>query len=95
MRCPDGTSWNNKRRCGVASIFQVIEYGVEAKFNMARNIFANDPSRPDLSYESIHLWPEMARILDSSAIACDAKWLAGIATADDVNRWDSVMVKSP
>ncbi len=46
---PDGTSRNNKRCRGVAESVQVIEYGVEAEFNVAKNVLANDPSRPELS----------------------------------------------
>ena len=85
MRRPDGTSRNNKRCCGVVGMLQVSEYGVEAEFNMASNVFANDPSRPDFSYEAIHLWPEMARVFNSLLISGDAEWLAGVAAADEVD----------
>src|ERR1700733_6968213 len=95
MRRPNGASWNNERPAGVARGFQVREYGVEAAFNMATNVLANDPSRPDFSYESIHFRPEMARIGLASLFACDAEGLAGIAPANDVDCFDSVMMQSP
>ena len=95
MRRPDGASWNDKRRCGVARMRQVIEYGVEAEFNVASNVFANDPSRPDVSYESMHLRPEVTRVVYSALVACDAEGLAGITAADDVDGRNSVMMKSP
>jgi len=88
---PDGTSWNNERPAGVACNFQVREYGVEAEFNMATNILGNDPSRPELSNESIHLWPEMSRVRCAALVAGDAEGLAGIAAADKVDMRDSVM----
>src|ERR1700722_3678160 len=95
MRCPDGTSRNNERPAGGVRSVQVREYGVEAAFNVATNVLANDPSRPDFSYESIHFRPEMARIGLASLFAGNAEWLAGIASADDVDRSDAVMMQSP
>jgi hypothetical protein len=95
VRRPDGTSWNNKRCCGVARSFQVIEYGVEAEFNVTSNIFANDPSWPDFSYEAMHFWPEMSRVLISALFTCDAERLAGVASADEVNLGNMVILKSP
>jgi hypothetical protein len=91
MRRPDGTSWNNKRPAGVARIVQVCEYGVEAAFNMATNILANDPSRPEFSNEATHFRPEMSRVALSAATAGDAERLTGIPTADKVDVVDSVM----
>jgi len=95
MRRPDGTSWNNERPAGVTRCFQRRKYGVEAEFNVAINILANDPSRPDFSYESMHFRPEVTRIGFSSFLPSDAEGLAGIAATDDVDGFDSVMVKSP
>ncbi len=95
VRRPDAASRNNKRRWGVASSFQVHEYSVEAEFNMSKNVLANDPSRPDLSYEAMHLRPEVARVASSALIAGDAEWLTRVAAADEVDGWNSVMVKSP
>jgi hypothetical protein len=95
MRRPDGTSWNNKRPAGVARSFQVSEYGVEAEFNMAINVFANDPSRLEFSYESIHFWPKVSWIGLPALPPGDAEWLAGIAPAYDVDVADVVILKSP
>jgi hypothetical protein len=74
---------------------QVSEYGVEAEFNMSSNVLANDPSRPDFSYEAMHFRPEVARVLYSALVACDAEGLAGIAAAEEVDGRNSVMMKSP
>ena len=95
MRRPDGASWNNKRRCGVAFRCQVIEYGVETEFNVSSNILANDPSRPDFSYEAIHLRPEVARVGFPELLSCGAEGLAGISAADNVDGRDVVIVKPP
>jgi hypothetical protein len=92
MRRPDGTSRNNERRRGVATSLQVIEYGVEAELNVSSNVLANDPSRPELSYEAMHLRPEVARVLLAASAAGDAEGLAGIAAADEVDLVDVVMV---
>jgi len=35
------------------AVLQVNQYGVESEVHMASNVLGNDPSRPDLSYESI------------------------------------------
>lgn len=91
LRRPDGTSWNNERPRGVAKGFQLIEYGVETEFNMSTNILANDPSRAEFSYESVHFRPEVARVALSALSFCDAEGLAGIAPADEVDRVDVVM----
>ena len=40
----DRTSWNNKRPDGVALAFQIMEYLIQPKGNMAINIFENAPS---------------------------------------------------
>jgi len=56
---------------------------------------SDDPSRPDFSYEAMHLRPEMARVFCSALISGDAERLAGITAAYEVDRWNSVMVKSP
>ena len=85
MRRPDGASWNDNRRRGVARSFRVIEYGVETEFNMATNVLANDPSRPDLSYESMHFWPEMARVVYSALFAGDAERLAREARREEAH----------
>ena len=85
MRRPDGTSWNNERRCVVAESFQVIEYGVEAEFNMPSNVLANDPSRPEFSYESMHLGLETSRVFCSASVARDAEGLTGVSAAHDVD----------
>lgn len=92
MRRPDGTSRNNKRCRGVTCIVQVIEYGVEAEFNVSSNVLANDPSRPKLSYESMHLRPEMTRVMVSASHSGDTEGLAGIAAAEKVDVGDAVMV---
>lgn len=92
MRRPDGTSWNNERRCGVAGSVQVSEYGVEAELNMSSNILANDPSWPELSYEAIHFRPEMTRVVVAPLSAGNAERLAGIAAADNIDSCNLVMV---
>ncbi len=95
MRRPDGTSRNNNRRCGVAESFQVIEYGVETEFNVSSNVLAYDPSRPEFSYESMHLRPEVTRVAFAALLSGDAEGLAGVAPADEVDVGDVVMEESP
>jgi hypothetical protein len=83
------------RGWGVAFRVQVAEYGVETEFNVASNVFANDPSRPDFSNESIHFRPEVSRVVLAALLAGDAERLAGIAAANEVDLGDAVMVNSP
>ena len=44
------------------AVVQISQYGVEAEFNVSSNVFANDPSRPDFSYEAMHFRPEVTRV---------------------------------
>lgn len=49
---------------------------------MSRNIFGNNPPRPDTAYNSKHFRPEPPFILCAAALASFALSLAGIATAN-------------
>jgi hypothetical protein len=89
VRGIDGTSRNNKRLDGVATGFQVRNAAVEAHGlrNKARDIFANDPSRPDSFNNSQHFRPEIAVIFNASALPGRGPWLAKLwePAADKVN----------
>jgi hypothetical protein len=84
VRGIDTARWNNKRPAGVSFSLQCREYFVETEFNVSTNILANDPSRPQLSYKSMHFWPEMSRVFFASLTTCNAERLTGIPSNDDV-----------
>lgn len=85
VRGIDGTSWNNKRPCGVARALQVIKHIVEPHRNVPSNIFSSDPSGPKFFGEAKHLRPEVAVICLASPLPGRREWLAGIAPANKVN----------
>lgn len=85
MRGVNGASWNNKRPDGVTLSFQRCGNLVETKFNMSSNILGNDPSRPDLSYKTMHFRPEVSLIRRPTPFSGNAEGLAGIAPADKVD----------
>jgi hypothetical protein len=73
--CADRASWNIKRPCGVAFVFQVSEYFVQAQLNEASNVFSNDPIGPKFLDESKHVWPEMSGVVLGLSGTCDTKGL--------------------
>jgi hypothetical protein len=85
VRGVNGASWNNKRPDGEAFSFQRCGNLVETEFKMSSNILGNDPSRPDVSYKSMHLRPEMSFILCAELFSGDAEGLAGVSAANKVN----------
>jgi hypothetical protein len=85
VRRVNGASWNNKRPDGEAFSFQRCGNLVETEFKMSSNILGNDPSRPDFSYKSMHLRPEMSFIFCAELFSGDAEGLAGVSAANKVN----------
>ena len=85
VRGVDGRSWNNKRPDGEAVSFQVCGHVVETESNVASNVLANDPSRPDASYNSTHLRPEVPRVGLPAPPPGGGKGLAGVPPANNVN----------
>jgi len=84
VRGIDTARWNNKRPDGVSFSLQCSEYFVETEFNVSTNILANDPSRPQLSYKSMHFRPEMSGVFFASLTTCDREGLAGVSADDNV-----------
>jgi len=76
VRRADSESWNIKRPCGVAFVFQVREYLVQAQFDESSNIFSNNPSGPAFPDKSKHVRPEVAGVVLSSLFTRVAEWLA-------------------
>jgi hypothetical protein len=81
-----GHSRNNKRFPGVAESFQVSKHVVEAQRDVASNVFAKHPTRPEFSYKPSKVRPEMAVISLASSLAGVTEWLAGIPACNDVHR---------
>jgi hypothetical protein len=91
----DGASRNNKRFAGVAESFQVSQHVVEAHRDVASNVFANSPTRPELPYKPSKFRPEMAVISRASTLPGKTEWLAGIPSCDDVNRSNAIASQLP
>jgi hypothetical protein len=85
MRGIDGTSWNNKRPPGVVRGFQVRKHLIEAQADVPSNILGNDPSRPEISNNAVHLRPEMTVIFRASLVPGIAKRLARVSSTYKVN----------
>jgi hypothetical protein len=81
----DGASWNNKCLAGVTRIFQVRKHLVEFHIDDSNNIFANDPKRLHLPYNSKHLRPEKTVIFRASLVPGDTEWLARESAANKLN----------
>jgi hypothetical protein len=84
VRRVDGTSWNNKRPCGVANGLQVRKHLVECHLDDSKNIFANDPSGSLSLNNCEHRWPEVTVILFACLLAGATKGLAGESSCNDV-----------
>ena len=65
MMCVFGTSWNNKRPCGVALTFQVSEHFVEAQGNVTINVFENAPRWSLVCNNSKDVRPDVAVVFFS------------------------------
>jgi hypothetical protein len=78
-----GTSWNNKRPCGVALAFHVKQHFVETQGNVTINVFANDPRGSFVCNNSKDARPDMAIIFLSFPKTRDTKWLAWVSTTED------------
>jgi hypothetical protein len=85
----DGTSWNNKRPCGVAECVQVRKHFVEAQTDVPSNIFSKHPSGPEFFDKTTHFRPEVTVILRASTLPGCTEWLAGVSPANKVN-WSNI-----
>ena len=85
VRCIDGTSWKYKRFCGVSRIFQVRQHRVECQPDDSSNVLTNDPSGPDLLYNSKHLRPEITVIFPASSLPGNRERLAREPSGNKVN----------
>lgn len=81
----DSDSRNNKRPAGVAEGSQVRKHSVEAHADVPSNVLSNDPSRPALVHEPTHFRPEVAVIFRAAALPGEAKWLARVSAANNVD----------
>lgn len=85
----DGTSRNKIRLNLVACSLQISAHLLEnhslRPINDAGNIFPHDPTRGNLSNCSQHLRPEVAVIVGSSSLACEAERLAGESSREDIH----------
>ena len=89
VRSIDGTSWNKKRLNFVPRSFQVSLHLLEnhsvRPINDAENIFAHNPTWLNLSNCSQHLWPEIAVIVCTFALASETERLAGESACKHVD----------
>lgn len=83
---PNGVSRNFKRRRDfVASGLQTINCFVETHPVEPNNVLTNDPSGLRLFNNAEHVWPEPAVILVAQSLSSVANWLAGEASADEID----------
>ena len=69
---------------------QVRKHVVEAHADVPSNILSNDPSGPEFSHEPTKFRPEMAVIFLAPALPGGGKWLARVASANNVN-WSNIL----
>lgn len=78
MRSTEARSAEIERPDGVTRSFQVSENNVEpSKAVRARNLLTKDERRAALADETEPCGPEVSLVVESSALAGIAKWLAG------------------
>ena len=80
MVCIFGTSWNNKRPCGVAFTFQVKQHFVETQGNVTINVFANDPRGSFACNNFKQERPDVSVVFFSFSKSGDTEWLAWVST---------------
>jgi hypothetical protein len=84
MRSADARSADIGCCAGVVRSFQVSLYSVEpSEPVLACNLLAKNDRRPLRGDEAVELWPEMALIIEPSALACCAEGLAGTGACPD------------
>jgi hypothetical protein len=81
----DADSRNNKWPPSVAKGSQVRKHIVEAHADVASNVLSNDPRGPEFVHEPTHFWPEVTVIFLASALPGEAKWLARVSAANNVD----------
>jgi hypothetical protein len=74
MGSVDGRSWKYIRLYFVPFSFQVslhlVEYQPSIPISNSENVFAHDPTRPNLANRSKHVRPEVALILLAEPLSC-------------------------
>jgi hypothetical protein len=86
VRCADFRRREEACRKAVAHADQSAGDFGEAEAEMMGDVLKEDEGRPDLVDDAGDMWPEVARVVGTPALACDGERLARIARSDDVHR---------
>ena len=81
----DGASWNNKRPAGVVACLQVRKHVIEPHADVPSNILSKEPSGPEFVQEPTHFRPEVTVIFLAASVPGDAKGLAWVPSANNVD----------
>ena len=84
MRRADFCRAEQARRRRVAHAQKLSQDGFKAERDVTRDVFEEDPLWAALGDDPSDIWPEVARIVGSSAFASGAEGLAGIPGEDGV-----------
>ena len=79
------------RRCkqsrlnAVAHLEKLSSDLAESESKVVAHVLEENKSGPDLSHDSGHIGPQVPRIVFTAALTRDRKWLAGVASSDDIH----------
>ena len=92
--CSNRLSRKNKDPRLVVETFQVQEDVIQAEAKVSRHVLTHDPAGAKLSNEAPEVGPQVTRILVPAPLACEAEWLAWVASGDEVHLVNSDRSKS-
>lgn len=93
---PDFRRCKEARRNAVAQLLKITDDLLESEAKVSGDIFGKHDARFDFANDSMHVWPQVPRIICSAASTGETEWLARVARSDAIH--DSTprfAVKSP
>lgn len=85
VRRTDFFRCNETRRNIIAQAFQFLGNGVESEAKMSPDVFEEHERRTDFFDHATNFGPQMARIVCSTTLTGDTKWLARVSRSDDIH----------
>jgi len=73
-------------RTRITSCFQISEHLSQSVGNVPFDVLKETHSGHNAVDDSTYPWPEVSWVFFAKSLSCNAEWLAGVATSEDVNR---------
>jgi hypothetical protein len=81
----DSRSFKIPNPDGVTEALQVLTNGIGGNSDDARDVFSDDPTRPNFSDQARKFWPEIPVVAFPFLLSSHAEWLTGKPSVDDVD----------